>query len=132
MKIDGVSGLFKENGLSSKKIDKNYGFKRIFDKKINEITAAAIPDSASTKTDVIKRGNKILNLLDDYVIKLTHPSRTLKEIEPLVRCIEREVNVIESEVAGKTSDDNELEKIMNDLVVTARVATFKFHRGDYI
>ena len=132
MKINGIPDLFKENVLSSKKTDKNYGFKQIVDIKMNEINAAAFPASESNRTDVIERGNKILNLLNDYAIKLTHPSRTLKEIDPLVKRIEREVSVIESGSAGKTSNDKELEKIINDLVVTAHVATFKFRRGDYI
>ena len=131
MKINTIPGLFKENSVSFKKIDRNFGFKQLFDIKMNEITAAANSASARSRTRVIERGNKLLDLLDDYARKLTHPSRTLKEIDPLVKRIERELSGIESEFSGKTFTENGLEKIINDLVVTAHVAAFKFRRGDY-
>jgi len=63
---------------------------------------------------------------------LTDPSKTLKAIEPLVESIKKEVNTIEAEAAEKVDNDNELERIIKDLTITANVAIFKFHRGDYV
>ena len=71
-------------------------------------------------------------MLDDYVRELTDPVKTLKDIEPLVESIRKEVNSIEAEAAEKGYNDNELERIIKDVTITANVAMFKFHRGDYI
>jgi len=40
--------------------------------------------------------------------------------------------LIEAEAADKVHQDQELEKFVQDLAVTANVAALKFHRGDYI
>jgi hypothetical protein len=39
---------------------------------------------------------------------------------------------MESEAANKSHDDKALDRLVNDLAVTAKVALYKFHRGDYI
>lgn len=132
MDINRIYDSFQEQLSSPKKVESDSGFKQVFDKKINEINAATIPTSVGSKADVIKQGDKILTLLDDYARELADPAKTLKDMGPLVKNIEKEVSLIEAESADKVHNDKALEKIIKDLAVTANVAAYKFHRGDYI
>ncbi len=132
MDITRIYDSFQGQPLSSKKVDSDCGFKQVFDKKINEMNAATMNTPVGSKTDLIKNGDKILTLLDDYTRELTDPAKTLKDIGPLVKIIEKEVSLIEAKSADTVHNDEALEKIIKDLAVTANVAVYKFHRGDYI
>jgi hypothetical protein len=132
MDINRIYDSFQGQRSSPKKVDSDCGFKQVFDKKINEMNAATMSTSMGSKADVIKHGDKILNLLDDYTRELADPAKTLKDIGPLVKNIEKEVSLIEAESADAVHNDKALKKIIKDLAVTANVAVYKFHRGDYI
>lgn len=132
MDINRIYDSFQGQRSSPEKVDSDCGFKQVFDKKINEMNAATMPTSMGSKADVIKQGDKILTLLDDYTRELADPAKTLKDIGPLVKNIEKEVSLIEAESADNVHNDKALEKIIKDLAVTANVAVYKFHRGDYI
>jgi hypothetical protein len=132
MDINRIYDLIQGQQSSPKKMDSDCGFKQVFDKKINEITEATMSTSMGSKADVIKHSDKILNLLDDYTRDLADPAKTLKDIGPLVKNIEKEVSLIEAESADAVHNDEALKKIIKDLAVTANVAVYKFHRGDYI
>ena len=133
MDIHELNNLPQVQPLSPQKIDnKDKGFKRIFDQKLADIHATSSQISPDCKKDVLGRSDKILHLLDDYAKELTDPTRSLKDIEPLVENIRKEVSLIEDEAARKIKNDNELERIIKDLTITANVALLKFHRGDYI
>ena len=132
MDITRIYDSFQGQPLSSKKVDSDCGFKQVFDKKINEMNAATMNTPVGSKADLIKNGDKILTLLDDYTRELADPAKTLKDIGPLVKIIEKEVSLIEAKSADTVHNDEALEKIIKDLAVTANVAVYKFHRGDYI
>jgi hypothetical protein len=63
---------------------------------------------------------------------LNDTNKTLKDIAPLVASIKEEADSIERENQDKLQHDKELERFIKELSVTANVAMFKFHRGDYI
>ena len=132
MDITKIYDSFQGQPSLSKKVDSDCGFKQVFDKKINEMNAATMNPPPDGKVDLIKNSDKILNLLDDYTRELGDPAKTLKDIGPLVEVIEKEVSLIQDKSAHIVPNDNELEKIIKDLAVTANVAVYKFHRGDYI
>lgn len=132
MDITRVYDSFQGQPSSSKKVDSDCGFKQVFDKKINEMNAATMNTPVGSNADLIKNGDKILTLLDDYTRELADPAKTLKDIGPLVKIIEKEVSLIEAKFADTVHNDEALEKIIKDLAVTANVAVYKFHRGDYI
>ena len=56
------------------------------------------------KTNILNQGERILNLLDDYGRVLTDSAKTLKEIEPLVERIEKEVCLFEEEATRGDHD----------------------------
>lgn len=132
MDISKIYDSLQGQPSSSKKVDTGNRFKQVFDKKLNEINATIVTPPIGSRSDVIEQGDKILNLLDDYARGLADPTKTLKDIGPLVKNIEKEVSLIKTEASEKIHNDKELEKFIKDLAVTANVAVFKFHRGDYI
>jgi len=132
MDIHQIDNLYQAKSLSSQKINKDNRFKQIFNQKLTDIDATASRTSLDLKRDALNQSDRILHLLDDYARELTDPSKTLKAIEPLVESIKKEINTIEAEAAEKVDNDNELERIIKDLTITANVAISKFHRGDYV
>jgi hypothetical protein len=132
MDIHEIDNLYQGKSLPSQKINNDNRFKKIFDQKLAGIHEATSQIPLNCKRDVLNQSDKILHLLDDYVRELTDPTKTLKDIKPLVDNIRREVNYIEAEAAEKVHNDNELERIIKDVTITANVALFKFNRGDYI
>ena len=131
MDINKIDNSFLAKLSSTAKVDDNQ-FKQIFDKKLDELHTTPSLSPVESKSDVIVQSEKILNLLDNYAGELADPSRTLKDIRPLVDSIEKEVTLMESEAANKVQNDETLDRLVKDLAVTAKVAMYKFHRGDYI
>ena len=131
MDINKIDNSFQAKLTSTAKVDNNQ-FKQIFDKKLDELQTTPSLAPVDSKSDVIVQSEKILNLLDNYAGELADPSRTLKDIRPLVDSIEKEVSLMESEAVNKVQNDKALDSLVKDLAVTAKVAVYKFHRGDYI
>ena len=131
MDINKIDNSFQAKLSSTTKVDDNQ-FKQIFDKKLDELHTTPSLSPVDSKNDVIVQSEKILNLLDHYAGELADPSRTLKDIRPLVDSIEKEVTLMESEAVNKIQNDKALDSLVKDLAVTAKVAMYKFHRGDYI
>ena len=132
MNIKEINELYRTKLPASNRAGKNKGFQEIIDKKMSEINAPTLQIQNEMKATVVENSEKILNLLDTYANALTDPSKTLKDIEPLVESIEKGVRHIEREAVDKIPQGDELNGIIKDLAVTANVALFKFHRGDYI
>ncbi len=131
MDINKIDNSFQAKLSSTAKVDDNQ-FKQIFDKKLDELHTTPSLSPVDSKSDVIVKSEKILNLLDHYAGELADPSRTLKDIRPLVDSIEKEVTLMESEAVNKVQNDKALDRLVKDLAVTAKVAMYKFYRGDYI
>lgn len=115
-----------------KEITNDKGFKQIFDRKLSEVDQIKSLATADPKTDLLDSSDKVLDLLDDYANQLSNPSKTLKDIEPIVTRIEKEIDLIESKTAGMIPRDIGIEQFVRDLSVTAHVAVLKFQRGDYL
>jgi hypothetical protein len=90
------------------------------------------PGTSQGKTAVLDRGDDILTLLETYAADLNDPCKTLKQMAPLVSVIEQEVAQFEKNADEQTSLDAELKGWVDDLSLTARVATAKFFRGDFL
>ena len=69
------------------------------------------------------------NIMEKYAYALHDPKRTLKSIEPLVSEMRHAID--ELGVQDRAPRDP-LEKIVNDIAVTASVEALKFQRGDHI
>ena len=132
MDINKVDNSFRSALSSTQKADCDHQFKQIFDQKMDELKGAESVSCIDQKRNVMVQSEKILNLLDHYAGELADPSRSLKDIRPLVDSIEKEVTLMESEAVNKVQNDETLDRLVKGLAVTAKVAMYKFHRGDYI
>ncbi len=132
MDINSIKNLAEAGFSSSHKINRDKGFGEILDQKIEGLNGTGAMNPSESKADVLEHGNRLLNLLDDYVRDLSNPHKTLKQIGPLVEIIKNEAGLIEGEVSEKVQSDSELERYIKDIAVTANVAAFKFNRGDYV
>lgn len=132
MDINKIGSSFQAKLTSTAKKDDDNQFNQIFNQKLDKLNATISSCPVDSKSDVIAQSEKVLNLLDHYAGELADPSRTLKDIGPLVDSIEKEVTLMESEAVNRVQNDKALDRLVKDLAVTAKVAMYKFHRGDYI
>ena len=132
MDINKVDNSFQAALSSTKKADSNHQFKQIFDQKLDEINETESISPVDDKKNIMVQSEKILNLLDRFSGALADPTKSLRDISPLVDSIEKEVGSIESKTENQVNVDKALDKIVKDLAVTAKVAMYKFHRGDFI
>jgi hypothetical protein len=116
----------------SSKETKDKDFEKIFQTTLSRLNATSPNQSSDDKSDILRHGDKILSLLDDYAGHLNDPKKTLRDIEPLVGEIEKEVKFIEAETAEKSQNDEWLQGLINDLVLMANVNIYKFYRGDFV
>jgi len=87
--------------------------------------------SPSQNGSIIDRVENLLNVLDEYQQKLKDPHFSLKEIDPLVKQMEKEKENL-APVLDSFLEDDGLKDILNQTLVTSSLETIKFNRGDYI
>jgi len=90
--------------------------------------------STSSKFDkqyAIDRTENLIGLLDQYRHKLADPGITLKNIDPIIREIDRETDNL-APVLDTLPEGEEFKDIINQTLVTASLEVTKFYRGDYI
>jgi hypothetical protein len=111
-------------------------FSEIFSGQINTLNKTADksedPGISQGKKEVLDRGDDILTLLETYAADLNNPCKTLKQMAPLVNAIEQEVVQFQKNAGEQAAMDADLKGWVNDLSLTARVATAKFFRGDFL
>jgi len=87
--------------------------------------------SPSQNGSITDRVENLLNMLDEYQLKLKDPHFSLKEIDPLVKQMEKEKEYL-APVLDSLVEDDGLKDILNQALVTSSLETIKFNRGDYI
>jgi hypothetical protein len=132
MNIYKINSDYKTKVPSSDTRRQEDGFKRIFAQKMSEINAANPQASPHCTGDIVEKAEGLLSLLEEYARGLSDPNISLRDIGPLVERIREEVSFIEAEACEKGSSDSGLARLIRELSVTANVAVFKFHRGDYM
>jgi hypothetical protein len=73
----------------------------------------------------------MINLLDRYREKLADPRVTMKQIDPVIREMTREMDNL-APVLDSLPDAEGLRNILNQTLVTVTLEVGKFYRGDYI
>ena len=73
----------------------------------------------------------MINLLDRYREKLADPRITMKQIDPVIREMTREIENL-APVLDSLPADEGLKNILNQTLVTVSLEISKFYRGDYI
>lgn len=96
---------------------------------VNLAPQAAEP--SALRSQGIGATEKTLELLEQYQRALADPKISLKEVNPLVQSLSREMKDLAG-WAEKLSSSDPLQKILTDLGILASVEVEKFNRGDYI
>ena len=123
--------LEKLSPSKNKKLERDAGFKKLFDLKLSEVEQTTLSDPIDNRKKVLDHGNRLLNLLDDYGRMMLDPSKTSLDMEPVIGHIEKEIERMEAEAADRVPDDKTLSDLINDLSIVANVAISKYHRGDF-
>jgi hypothetical protein len=95
---------------------------------------AGLQPAASSPSDHRFTANSvegIINLLDRYREKLADPRVTLKQIDPVIREMTREMENL-APVLDSLPADDKLSNILNETLVNVSLEISKFYRGDYI
>ena len=87
--------------------------------------------SPTQNKSIIERVENLLNILDEYQEKLKDPGISLKEIDPIIKQMEREKKNL-APVLDSIVEGDGLKNILNQTLVTSSLETIKFNRGDYI
>lgn len=132
MDIRKIGDLSPATMLSPNKPIEKDAFRQIYQEKLSTVSQTPAPFLFDAKTDFIDQGDKVLDLLDAYATELNNPEKNLKDIDPLVKAIEKEMQLFEAKRADQSGMDEEMQGIAEDLSITANVALLKFQRGDYI
>jgi hypothetical protein len=80
-------------------------------------------------TSSVEKADQALNTLDNYARALADPSKSLKDISPMVQDMEREAQELNELVSQESNAD--LGRILNEASTLMSVEVEKFNRGDY-
>ncbi len=132
MVINGIGEVNNPGRSFSGKISRDGGFSRVLDEKMTE--AAGIPQESpfTSGVGVLEKGDRILDLLDEYAKSLADPGKSVNDIRPLVDRLEKDVMSFAAGAREKAGENRELMGLVDEVAVTAKVALLKFHRGDYV
>lgn len=118
------------------------GFGEILKNTLNQASAAATvpggpvsvqlrPVDPTAVGSVTARLEGFLGLMDEYRSKLADPRVSLKELDPLVRSLEKGRDALAPLVSSLPEDDG-LKDILNRTLVTTEIEIMRFRRGDYL
>ena len=81
---------------------------------------------------VEKNTDQLLTLLDQYSRDLSDPTKSLKDIEPLVKDLKMEADLLSETVKNDDQSSPVLKTLAEQSAVLANVEYEKFIRGDYV
>ena len=79
----------------------------------------------------IKKVEQFLDLFESYTLALFDPEKTLKEIEPLVKSLEREKEKLLA-LVETLPEGSVLRHIIDQTAILGTLEVLKFNRGDYL
>lgn len=99
---------------------------------LGEIRAAAFLPINSASENVTLQTNQLLDLLDDYARNLNNPSKSLRDMAPLMDEISLNAQELLHETEKMPPNEEKLREIASSAAITAQVELIKFKRGDYV
>jgi hypothetical protein len=114
------------------KIEDNASFREVLQLKVSQTNPASSAIGPGSKAAFLERGERVLDLLDDFAQALGDPQKTLRELEPLVLKMEGEAKPLELAPDSEGGSDQSLSRLMSDVSLLANVTLVKFRRGDYL
>ena len=129
MEIKGVGDSFQKGLTCTSRLKENSPFQALLDAKLVAVKGAASCAASVSRRELLEQGETMLTLLDGFARHLSDSGTTLKEMEPLVKTIEKELVRLES---SSEKADGGLKGLLNLLGVTGEVAVLKYRRGDFV
>lgn len=92
------------------------------------------PIEEPAQETLASRTGSLLDLMDNYAQDLGNPSKSLKDIAPMLNTINERASdlLTQSQSQSLTPQDEPLHKIASEVALTAQMEVIKFQRGDYI
>lgn len=81
---------------------------------------------------IIKKALSALDKMESYSDLLGDPGSTLKNVEPALEAFLFEAQAAQNVYAESGVEDNDLSKLISEILLFAQVENVKFQRGDYI
>jgi hypothetical protein len=132
MDIRQIDNLLALKTSSSRKASTTGGFGEIYNQKLAAISETDTQAQLAAKKALIDQSSRIMDLLDEYAGHLSNPAKSLKELDPLVRTIQNQVDLVAAKAADPKFATDEIGAVVTDLALTANVAVLKFQRGDFV
>ena len=132
MDIRQINNLAAPKTSSSQKAKSTDEFSQIYNQKLAAISKADSQVQLEAKRALIDHSSQIMDLLDEYAGHLRNPAKSLKELDPLVRTIQHQADLVAAKAADPEYATDEIGAVAKDLALTANVAVLKFQRGDFI
>ncbi len=127
--IDNLTALKTSSSQSTKSTGE---FGEIYNQKLAAVSKADTQVQLDAKRALIDQSSQIMDLLDEYAGHLSNPAKSLKDLDPLVRTIQKQVDLVAAKAADPKYATDEIGAVVKDLALTANVAMLKFQRGDFI
>ena len=90
-----------------------------------------LPEPSALRSQGTQAVEKALDLLDQYQRAIADPNLSLREINPLVQSLSKEVNGL-AQWSEKLPSSDPLQAILTEIGVLSSLEVEKFNRGDYI
>ena len=132
MDIRQIDHLTALKTSSSQKTKSTGEFGEIYNQKLAAISKADSQVQLDAKRALIDQSNRIMDLLDEYAGQLSDPAKSLKELDPLVRTIQNQVDLVTAQAVDPKYATDEIGGFVKDLAFTAHVAILKYQRGDFV
>ena len=99
---------------------------------VGKIEPKDIPSfSEQGKGYEVEKVEQFLDLLQSYSVALSDPTKSLRELAPLVRSLEEEKREMVA-LKEQLPEGSVLKDIVNQAVIHTTVEVVKFNRGDYL
>jgi hypothetical protein len=90
------------------------------------------PIEAPAEEPLVSQMGSLLDLMDNYANDLGNPSKSLKDIAPLLDTMNTRATELLKQSETLTPQDDSLRRVASEVALTARMEMIKFQRGDYV
>lgn len=144
-----INSVFKQANTSRTSDSDDDLFKNTFDKILSESKQSSQPPTSSSLSglgeinavgikvsdvsdeSMEKNTDQLLTMLNQYSQDLNNPSKSLKDIEPLLKEIKSGADAL-SEATQASGANSALKSVAQKSSLLANVEYIKFMRGDYV
>lgn len=99
---------------------------------LGEIQSAVMPTVANDGGALVAGTGRLIDLLDAYARQLADPSKSLRQIAPLVVEIQTQAERLMAAANSGPQQDVALQTLATRSAVAANVEVIRFRRGDYV